>query len=139
MAKAREASESPSVTNKVVAGLSLQPGPLHSSSCHRTPSCSFTSQLRELMNFFQFRSESINKRLMKEELLFSAYFSVPRERKHVMYLSPASKEEDKSVAVSSLKLNVPSTVIKHSVFSDYKSLMKSLIFDSSLIWLSSAL
>lgn len=127
------------VRNKAVAGLSLQPGPPRSSSCHRAPSCSFTSQLWELMNFFPLRSDSINKCLMKEELLFSAYFSVPRERKHVMYLSPASKEEVKSVAVLSLKLNAPSTVIKHSVFSDYKSLMKSLIFDSSLIWLSLAL
>lgn len=49
---------------------------------------------------------------MKGKLVFSVNVLVPRERKNIMYLGPASKDGDRSIAAYSLKLNVPSTVIK---------------------------
>lgn len=76
---------------------------------------------------------------MKEEIiLLKVYFSVPRERKRVLYLGPASKDGDTSVVIFFLKLNAPCTAIKCNIFSDYKLLITNLIFDSSLTWLSSA-
>jgi hypothetical protein len=51
-------------------------------------------------------------RIMKGKLVFSVNVLVPRERKNIMYLGPASKDGDRSIAAYSLKLNVPSTVIK---------------------------
>lgn len=66
---------------------------------------------------------------MKEEIvLLKVYFSVPREKKCILYLDPASKDGDTSVVIFFLKLNAPSTAIKCNIFSDYKLLIKKFNF-----------
>lgn len=47
-------------------------------------------------------------------------FLSPQERKNVTHLRPTSKDGDRNAAVFSLKLNVPPTTIKCSIFSDQK-------------------